>query len=99
MMPSFHLHRRRYNPTFLSNGGASKAGDVGYVPVAMGHYLENTGSVPLRFLETFKSPYFVDFSLDTWMALTPPELVEAHLNLDRQVMDALRKTKALVVPK
>jgi oxalate decarboxylase len=42
-----------------------RAGDVGYVPVAMGHYLENTGSVPFRFLETFKSPYFVDFSLDT----------------------------------
>ncbi|WP_027581597.1 cupin domain-containing protein [Bradyrhizobium sp. Ai1a-2] len=75
-----------------------RAGDVGYVPVAMGHYLENTGTGPLRFLETFKSPYFVDFSLDTWMALTPPPLVDAHLNLDRQVMDRLRKTKAPVVP-
>ena len=75
-----------------------QAGDVGYVPVAMGHYLENTGSGPLRFLETFKSPYFVDFSLDTWMALTPPALLDAHLNLDRQVMDGLRKRKAPVVP-
>ena len=75
-----------------------RAGDVGYVPVAMGHYLENTGTAPLRFLETFKSPYFVDFSLDTWMALTPPPLVEAHLDLDQQVMDKLRKTKAPVVP-
>jgi hypothetical protein len=27
-----------------------------------------------------------------------PELVNAHLNLDRQVMDALRKNKAPVVP-
>jgi len=26
------------------------------------------------------------------------ELVEAHLKLDRQVMDALRKTKVPVVP-
>ncbi|MGY3617822.1 cupin domain-containing protein [Bradyrhizobium sp. USDA 10063] len=75
-----------------------RAGDVGYVPVAMGHYLENTGAGPLRFLETFKSPYFVDFSLDTWMALTPPPLMDAHLNLDRQVTDRLRKTKAPVVP-
>jgi oxalate decarboxylase len=65
----------------------------------MGHYLENTGTGPLRFLETFKSRHFVDFSLDTWMALTPPELVQAHLKLDPQVMNALRKTKALVVPK
>jgi oxalate decarboxylase len=28
-------------------------GDVGYVPVAMGHYIENTGTGPLRCLETF----------------------------------------------
>jgi len=36
--------------------------------------------------------------LDQWMALTLPELAEAHLKLDRQVMDALRKSKAPVVP-
>src|SRR5262245_3402064 len=74
-----------------------QAGDVGYVPRAMGHYLENTGSGTLRFLETFKSPTFVDVSLNTWMAVTPPELVQAHLGLDPKVMSALRKTKALVV--
>ena len=75
-----------------------RAGDVGYVPFAMGHYIENTGNSPLRFLEVFKSSYFADVSLDQWMALTPPELVSAHLQLDRQVMDALRKNKAPVVP-
>jgi oxalate decarboxylase len=75
-----------------------RAGDVGFVPFAMGHYVENTGDTPLRFLEIFKSSYFADVSLDQWMALTPPELVEAHLKLDRQVMDALRKNKAPVVP-
>jgi oxalate decarboxylase len=75
-----------------------RAGDVGFVPFAMGHYVENTGTTPLRFLEMFKSSYFADVSLDTWMALTPPELVQAHLKLDQQVMEALRKTKAPVVP-
>ena len=75
-----------------------QAGDVGYVPVAMGHYLENTGSTNFRFLETFKSDRFIDFSLDTWMAATPPELVQAHLKLDPKVMSALRTNKALVVP-
>ncbi len=75
-----------------------KAGDVGYVPYAMGHYVENTGSTPLRFLEMFKSSYYADVSLDTWMALTPPELVKAHLKLDQQVMNALRKQKAPIVP-
>jgi len=75
-----------------------KAGDVGYIPMATGHYLENTGATPFRFLETFKSRYFIDLSLDTWMALTPPKLMEAHLNLGPRVMSALRKTKAPVVP-
>jgi hypothetical protein len=28
------------------------------------------------------------------LALTPPELVDAHLKLDQQVMGALRKTKS-----
>jgi oxalate decarboxylase len=64
----------------------------------MGHYIENTGTTPLRFLETFKSSYYADLSLDTWLALTPPELLQAHLNLDRQVVDALRTNKTPVVP-
>jgi oxalate decarboxylase len=75
-----------------------RAGDVGYVPFAMGHYIENTGSEPLRFLETFKSAYYSDVSLDQWMALTPPELVQAHLRLDQQTMNALRKEKTPIVP-
>jgi oxalate decarboxylase len=75
-----------------------RAGDVGYVPFAMGHYIENVGDTPMRFLEIFKSSYFADVSLDQWMALTPRELVEAHLKLDHQVMDGLRKDKAPVVP-
>ena len=72
--------------------------DVGYVPFAMGHYIENTGTQPLRFLEMFKSSYYSDVSLDTWMALTPPELVQAHLRLDQQTMNALRKEKKPIVP-
>jgi oxalate decarboxylase len=75
-----------------------QAGDVGYVPFAMGHYIENTGTTPLRFLEMFKSSYYADLSLDTWMALTPPGLLQAHLTLDRQVVDALRMNKTPVVP-
>jgi oxalate decarboxylase len=75
-----------------------RAGDVGWVPFAMGHYIENTGTTPVRFLEMFRSSYYADVSLDTWMALTPPELVQAHLNLTPQVIEALRKKEAPVVP-
>jgi oxalate decarboxylase len=74
------------------------AGDVGYVPFAMGHYVENTGTTPLRFLEIFKSSYYADVSLNQWLALTPPELVQAHLKLDTQALAALHKEKFPVVP-
>ena len=36
-------------------------------------------------------------SLNQWMALTPPELVQAHLNLDQQTLAALRKDKPVIV--
>lgn len=74
-----------------------QAGDVGCVPFAMGHYIENTGSTRLRFLELFKSSRYADVSLNQWMALTPPELVQAHLNLNQNMMNALQKKKRPVV--
>jgi len=74
------------------------AGDVGYVPFAMGHYIENTGTTPVRFLEVFKSSYYADVSLNQWLALTPPELVQAHLKLDPQALAAFHKEKFPVVP-
>jgi oxalate decarboxylase len=64
----------------------------------MGHYIENTGTTTLRFLELFKSSYYADVSLNQWLALTPPELVQAHLKLDPQTLAALRKEKVPVVP-
>src|SRR6266403_526014 len=78
--------------------GDFMAGDVGYVPFAMGHYIENTGATPLRFLEVFKSNYYADVSLNQWLALTPPELVKAHLKLDQQTLAVLHKEKFPVVP-
>jgi oxalate decarboxylase len=88
--------------TVFASGGKARtfdyqAGDVGYVPFAMGHYIENTGDQPLRFLELFKSDHFADMSLSQWLALTPPALVQAHLHLNQTVMGALRTHKEPVV--
>jgi oxalate decarboxylase len=75
-----------------------QANDVGFVPFAMGHYIENTGNTTLRFLEMFKSDYYADISLNQWLAETPSELVSAHLRTDSQFINSLRKEKAPVVP-
>jgi oxalate decarboxylase/phosphoglucose isomerase-like protein (cupin superfamily) len=97
----YYLSGQGRMTVFASSGKARtfdyQAGDVGYVPFAMGHYIENTGDETLRFLEMFRSAYFADVSLNQWMALTPPELVAAHLNLDPQTVAALRKDKPVIV--
>src|SRR6266478_2413326 len=97
----YYISGRGRMTVFASGGKARtfdyQAGDVGYVPFAMGHYIENTGDEPLRFLEMFRSARFMDVSLNQWMALTPPELVQTHLNLDQQTMAALRKDKPIIV--
>src|ERR687887_2721606 len=74
-----------------------QAGDVGYVPFAMGHYIENTSDELLVFLELFRSDHFADMSLNQWMALTSRELVKAHLNLDDRTLATLARTKPIVV--
>lgn len=63
----------------------------------MAHFVENVGDTPLRFLELFRAPRFMDVSLAQWMALTPHELVQAHLNIDGGWLDALRKEKQPIV--
>jgi oxalate decarboxylase len=82
---------------FASSGKARtfdyRAGDVGYVPFAMGHYILNTGEQPLRFLEMFRSSQYADVSLNQWLALTPPELVRAHLNTDKSTTAAITANK------
>ena len=98
----YYLEGQARMGVFGSTGNARtfdyRAGDVGYVPFAMGHYVENTGTGPLRFLEMFKSPLFADVSLNQWLALTPPELVRASLDIDEKTVRALRKKKSPVVP-
>ena len=72
-------------------------GDVGYVKVASGHYIENMGHDTLRFLEIFKSDHYADVSLAQWMANSPRELFQAHLHLPDSLMQGLPEGKRPVV--
>lgn len=75
------------------------AGDIGVVPKTLGHYIENTGSTDLIFLELFKSDRYADLSLSDWLSRTPPALVMQHLNLSRETLAAIPKEKLEIVPK
>ncbi|EKM57209.1 uncharacterized protein PHACADRAFT_194773 [Phanerochaete carnosa HHB-10118-sp] len=86
---------------FASEGNAGafnfQGGDIGYIPAAHGHYVENTGNTTLRFLEVFKTATFQDVSLTQWLALTPPAMIEATLNINAEDLKYFSKTKPIVV--
>src|SRR6266404_5731191 len=72
-----------------------QAGDVGYVQKTLLHYVENTGDTDLIFLEMFKADRYREFSFSEWLAHTPPELVMAHLRIDKATYDAIPKNGAV----
>ncbi|SPU21143.1 oxalate decarboxylase [Niallia circulans] len=97
----YYLTGQARMTVFTGNGVARtfdyRAGDVGYVPFATGHYIQNTGNESVWFLEMFKSDRFEDVSLNQWLALTPTELVQHNINVDSKFTDQLRKEKWPVV--
>jgi oxalate decarboxylase len=89
--------------TVFATGGRARTmdfdtGDVGYVQKTLPHYVENTGNTDLKFLEMFRSSYYQDLALSEWLSHTPPELVAAHLNLDKATLDSLPRGKPVILP-
>lgn len=74
------------------------AGDVGYIPQAQGHYVENTGTEDVIFLEVLQAKKFGDISASQWLALMPRQVVKDTLNLTDELLDAQPKDKTLIKP-
>ena len=81
----FYLQGQARMTVFKPGGKARTmdfhANDVGFVPDLAGHYIENTGTEDLVFLEMFRAPKFEDVSLNNWIRRIPTEMAEAHLRL------------------
>jgi oxalate decarboxylase len=75
-----------------------RPGDVGYVKKSLGHYVQNTGSTELQFLEIFKTDRFSEVSLTDWLTHAPPQLVAQHLNIDPAVIGRFPKNGPAIVP-
>lgn len=73
------------------------AGDIGYVPKTLAHYIENTGDEPMRVINVFSKGVYRDVSLNQWLALTPPDLVRGHLDVGDPLMSSLRQSYGPVV--
>ncbi|KAH7344215.1 oxalate decarboxylase [Rhizoctonia solani] len=98
---TFFLQGNARITVFASSANARtfdyQAGDVGYIPPTFGHYVENTGNTTLKYLEIFNSNIYEDISLNQWLALTPPDMVKAHLQLSDETISQLQKVKPIVV--
>jgi oxalate decarboxylase len=73
-------------------------GDVGYVLQSNPHYVENTGSTDLVFLEMFKTPHYEDISLAEWLAHTPALLVDQHLGVGQEMLKKIPKEESVNLP-
>ncbi|HTU33715.1 MAG TPA: cupin domain-containing protein [Candidatus Acidoferrum sp.] len=64
-------------------------GDIGYIKQTFPHYIENTGSEDLVYIELFKDNFFQDVSLNNWLTHLPPALVQEHLNISAATLNAI----------
>lgn len=76
-----------------------RANDVGYVPSMAGHYIENTGTEDLVFLEMFKTAHYQDVSLNQWIARMPDKMAAAHLKLAPATIRKAPQDKTPVLPR
>jgi len=73
-------------------------GDVGYIPALNSHYIENTGTENVIFLEVLKQPVFTDISVAQGLALAPKQVVQDTLHLPDKTLDNLPKQKTYLKP-
>jgi oxalate decarboxylase len=74
------------------------AGDIGYVKKALGHYVINTGTTDLVFMEVFRADRFEEISLSDWLAHSPAGMVAETLNLDASVVAQFPGNRPDIVP-
>ena len=75
-----------------------QAGDVGYVPVPDAHYLENTGTEDLVYIEVLQAGVYNDISVAQWLGLTPTAVVKDHLGFSDDTLNRLPKIKPFIMP-
>jgi oxalate decarboxylase len=89
--------------TVFQAGGKARTfdfqgGDVGYIKMSRPHYIENTGTEELVFLEVFPTGIYQDISAAEWLAHTPARLVDQHIKTGEEFVERINKKEAIVTP-
>jgi oxalate decarboxylase len=70
-------------------------GDVGYVPMGYGHYIESVGSEECEILAVFNTGDYQEISLSQWLGSNPASVLQTNLGVSSEVINALRKKQGL----
>jgi oxalate decarboxylase len=73
-------------------------GDVGYIEMSRPHYIENTGTEDLVFLEVFPIATYQDISAAEWLAHTPYRLTNEHIKTGEDFLRNIQKKASVIVP-
>ena len=89
--------------TVFAAGGRARtmdftAGDVGYIEKSAPHYIENTGTTDLVFIEVFPTPFYADISLAESLAHTPSRLVNQHLGIPEPDLARIPRKESVILP-
>jgi oxalate decarboxylase len=74
-------------------------GDVGFVPNMAAHYIENTGTEDLIFLEMFKTSQYQSVSVNEWIARMPDKMAQSHLKLPVSTIRRIPRRQYTILPK
>lgn len=69
-----------------------------YIYATQAHYVENTGTETVIYLEMLQAPRYNDISVGQWLGLTSQQIVGDTLHLPQSVLDNLPKYKQYIVP-
>lgn len=70
-------------------------GDVGYVPMGYGHYIESIGEEECQMLAVFNSGDYQEISLSQWLASNPSYLLQTNLGVGGDIVKGLQRPQNL----
>ena len=76
-----------------------KQGQVGFIPQGFGHYVEQVGNEPTKFVLLFNSPVFEEISITSWLAGNPASLIADNFQISKEQVERMPKSAAGILKK
>jgi oxalate decarboxylase len=76
-----------------------KPGQVGFVPQGFGHYVEQIGDEPTKFILLFNSPVFEEISISKWLAGNPASLIADNFQISKEQVERMPKSPLGILKK